>query len=58
MTMIHKINLIIKIVYSKYNFIMPNLLIFNSLYRHVATYYNKLKKTISKLHKSLSSVAF
>ena len=28
------------------------------LYGPVATYYNKLKKTMSKLHKSASSVAF
>ena len=28
------------------------------IYRCVATYYNKLKKAISKLHKSSSSVAF
>ena len=38
--------------------IMANLLIYNILYGRVATYYKKLKKTISKLHKSSSSVAF
>ena len=37
---------------------MVNLLIYNTLYGRVATYYNKLKKTISTLHKSSSSVAF
>ena len=37
---------------------MANLLICNILYGRVATYYNKFKKTISKLHKSSSSVAF
>ena len=37
---------------------MANLLICNILYGRVATYYNKLKKTISKLHRSSSSVAF
>ena len=37
---------------------MANLLICNILYGRVATYYNKLNKTISKLHKSSSSVAF
>ena len=37
---------------------MANLLICSILYGPVATYYNKLKKTISKLHKRSSSVAF
>ena len=37
---------------------MANLLIDNMLYEHVTTYYNKLKKTISKLHKLASSVFF
>ena len=37
---------------------MANSLIYNILYGRVATYYNKLKKTISKLRKSSSSVAF
>ena len=38
--------------------IMANLLIYNILYGRVATYYKQLKKTISKLHKPSSSVAF
>ena len=37
---------------------MVNLLIYNILHGRVATYYNKLKKAISKLHKLSSSVAF
>ena len=37
---------------------MANLLIYNILHGPVATYYNKLKETRSKLHKSSSSVAF
>ena len=37
---------------------MANLLIYNILLGRVATYYNKLKKTISKLHKSSPSAAF
>lgn len=37
---------------------MASLLICNSLYGSVATYCNKLRKTVSKLQKSSSSAAF
>ena len=37
---------------------MANLLVYNILYKRVAINYNKLRKVISKLHKTSSSIAF
>ena len=51
--------LLLNIIFKPLVFDLPIIpIICNILYGRVATYYNKLKKTISKLHKSSSSVAF